>query len=170
MGVTIHFDGELLDEDAFRSLVSTASAFANRQTWLTEPIESDQTTLLRVRDNEEEWDYIGPVKGIVLYPGEDCDPVRLEFDEDLYVQEYTKTQFAGVDTHIKVVELLKSLTPFFRKLRVQDEGEYWETADVRTLTEHMRTVQEIIESEVKKDPSAQAKVKTPNGRIMDLMS
>src|SRR4051794_13914657 len=103
VGVTIHFDGQLLGEDAFSNLMTTARDFAASHTWVTEPIELVQTKLLRVRDNEEEWDYIGPVKGIVLYPSEDCDPVRLEFDRDLYVQEYTKTQFAGVDMHLKVV-------------------------------------------------------------------
>ena len=65
------------------------------QGWLTEPIESEQNSLLRVRNKEEEWNYVGPVSGIVLYPSEDYDPVRLEFDSDLYVQEFTKTQFAG---------------------------------------------------------------------------
>ena len=170
MGVTIHFDGQLLDEVAFRGLVTTAVAFATSHTWLTESIESEETTLLRVRDNEEEWNYSGPVKGIVLYPSEDCDPVRLEFDKDLYIQEYTKTQFAGVSTHLNVVELLKVLKPFFRTLRVDDEGEYWETGDERLLGEHMNAVQNMIESELKKDPTAQAKVKTPSGRIMDLMT
>jgi hypothetical protein len=170
MGVTIHFDGQLLGEDAFRSLVSTAVAFATSHTWLTELIESEQTTLLRVGDNEEEWNYSGPTKGIVLYPSEDCDPVRLEFDRDLYVQEYTKTQFAGVETHLKVLKLLTALKPFFRSLRVQDEGEYWETGDAETLAEHMTAVQNMIESELKKDPTAQVKVKTPSGRIMDLMT
>jgi len=110
------------------------------------------------------------MKGIVLYPSEDCEPVRLEFDRDLYVQEYTKTQFAGVDMHLKVVELLRVLKPFFRALRVQDEGEYWETGDVRILTEHMDTIHHVIESELKKNPRARAKLKTPDGRIVDLMT
>src|SRR5450432_3579635 len=91
MGVTIHFDGQLLNEEAFRGLVSAAGAFAVSQRWLTEPIESEQAALPRVRDNEEEWNYLGSVKGIVLYPSEDCDPMRLEFDRDLYIQEYIKT-------------------------------------------------------------------------------
>lgn len=54
MGVTIHFDGQLPGEDAFRSLVSTAVGFATSREWLTELIQAEQATLLRVRDNEEE--------------------------------------------------------------------------------------------------------------------
>jgi hypothetical protein len=170
MGVTIHFDGQLLGEDAFRNLITTANAFATTHGWLTERIESEQTTLMRVRDNEEEWNYSGPVKGVVLYPSDDCDPVRLEFDTDLYVQEFVKTQFAGPETHVKVIELLRVLKPFFRNLRVEDEGEYWESGSVQALTKHMKAAQNAIESELRKDPSAQSKVKTPDGRIMDLIS
>ena len=170
MGVTIHFDGHLLGEDAFRAVVSTATAFADSRGWLTEPINSEQVTLLRVRDNEEQWDYSGPVKGLVLYPGEDCDPVRLEFDRDLYVQQYTKTQFAGIETHLEVVELLTALKPFFGDLRVEDEGEYWETGNVRILAGHMNAVQDVIKEELVKNPSAKTKVKTPAGRIIDLIT
>jgi hypothetical protein len=123
----------------------------------------------RIDDDEEEWNYSGPVKGIVLYPGEYCEPVRLEFDRDLYVQEYTKTQFAGLETHFKVVELLTGLMPFFRNLRVQDEGEYWETRNVQMLTGHMKAVQNVIDAELDKNPSARAKVKRADGRIIDLI-
>src|SRR5258708_40272263 len=42
------------------------------------PIESEQKTLLRVRD-EGDWDYCGPVKSVLIYPHDDCDPVRFEF-------------------------------------------------------------------------------------------
>jgi hypothetical protein len=100
MGVTIHFEGQLTDKVAYGNLIEAAKSFALDRGWRAEPFESDETKLLRVRD-EEEWDYVGPVHGIVLYPHVDCDPVRLEFDRDLYIQEFTKTQFAGVQTHLK---------------------------------------------------------------------
>ncbi|HEY7098260.1 MAG TPA: hypothetical protein VH437_16150 [Terriglobales bacterium] len=170
MGVTIHFEGQLLGEDAFRSLIATANAFATTHQWLTQPIESAQTTLLRVRDNEEEWNYSGPARGVVLYPSEDCDPVRLEFDTDLYVQEFVKTQFAGPKTHVAVVELLRTLKPFFGRFSVEDEGGYWDSGSVQTLAKHLEAAQDAIEAELRKDPSAQSKVKTSDGRIMDLMS
>jgi hypothetical protein len=57
--------------------------------WPIQPIASGEVTLSRVRD-EKDWDYIGPVNGIVIYLHEDCDPVRLEFDRDLYIQEFIK--------------------------------------------------------------------------------
>ena len=74
-----------------------------------------------------EWDYVGPTKGIILYLHEECDPVRMEFDRDLYVQEFVKTQFSGPHVHMKVISLLRGLQVFFEDLKVEDEGEYWGT-------------------------------------------
>ena len=107
---------------------------------------------------------------MVISIAEDCDPVRLEFDSDLYVQEFTKTQFAGPQVHLKVLELLKALRPFFRDLRVEDEGEYWETGNLQGLIEHLNRAQKAIEAELAKYPDGQMKVKTPSGRIMDLVT
>ena len=94
MGVTVHFEGQLFSEQAFRQLVELVSSRARSAGWRTELIASDEVTLLRVRD-ERDWVYIGPVKGIAVFMHDDCDPARFEFDKDLYVQEFTKTQFAG---------------------------------------------------------------------------
>ena len=170
MGVTIHFKGQLLDEDAYLRVIDAATGFAKEQCWPSEPIKSEQIKLLRVTDDEQDWDYIGPVKGIALYPDEDCEPVRLEFDSELYVQEYTKTQFAGVATHVQVLNLLKAIKPLFRDLKVVDEGEYWERGDARILSEHMNRIQEVIDEELAKNPRARAKIKTSSGRITDLIT
>jgi len=104
MGVTIHFEGKLKSEEAFAALLSRVETIAKANTWLTEVFEHTEVTLLRVRD-ETDWDYKGPTKGIILYIHEDCDPLRLEFDQDLYIQEFVKTQFAGVRTHIQLLTL-----------------------------------------------------------------
>jgi hypothetical protein len=169
MGVTIHFEGQLIDESAYRSLINVAGSFAAEQGWLTERIEISHTTLSRVRD-EKDWDYSGPVKGMVVYPHEDCEPIRLEFDCNLFIQEYVKTQFAGVPIHLKVVELLKAIQPFFSKFTVEDEGEFWQSGDVQRLEEHMRSIQNVIEAEIKKNPLSRMKIKTPKGRIFDLFT
>lgn len=168
MGVTIHFEGRLSGQKAYEELVGVVSSLAVSQGWRTETIESAEVTLPRVRD-EQEWDYVGPVKGIAVYLHEDCDPVRLEFDRDLYVQEFTKTQFAGAECHLKVINLLKTIQPFFYELKVDDEAEYWDTNDRSTLQYHLDTVKNMIEAELKEYPMARMKVKTPDGKIIDLM-
>jgi hypothetical protein len=169
MGVTIHFEGQLKDEAAYHQLLDAVISMAKAKGWSTEAIESKVTALSRVRD-EQDWDYVGPVRGIAISIAEDCDPVRLEFDRDLYVQEFTKTQFAGAQVHLKVLDLLKALKLFFRDLKVEDEGEYWETENLQRLTEHMNRAQKAIEAELKKYPNGQMKVRTPSGRIMDLIT
>jgi len=168
LGVTIHFEGQLFNEAAFRGLIETASAFAKEIGWQIEVLESSSATLLRVRD-ESNWDYCGPVKGIQLFAHDDCDPIRLEFDRDLYIQEYTKTQFAGVTIHLKILDLLVLIQPFFTTFSVNDEGEYWETKDLTILQEHMNRTQKVIENILREDPSAATKVKTSKGRIIDLI-
>jgi len=168
MGVTIHFEGQLIDEKAYQGLMELVSSTAKVEGWQTESIESKEVTLLRVRD-EQDWDYTGPAKGVTVYLHEDCDPVRLEFDRDLYVQEFAKTQFAGIPIHLKVLELLKAITPYFHELKVEDEGEYWETGNLRVLSSQIDRSKRAIESELEKCPSGRIKVKTPSGRIMDFI-
>jgi len=169
MGVTIHYEGQLIDEEAFCGLVDVVLKFSDERGWATERIESQEVTLLRVRD-EKEWDYVGPVKGVAIYPHVDCDSICLEFDRDLYLQEFTKTQFAGAEIHVKVIELLKAIRPFFRELKIEDEGEYQETGDLQLLRSHIEWARNAIEAELRKNPSAQVKVKTPDGKIIDLLT
>jgi hypothetical protein len=168
MGVTIHFEGKLKSEDDFAALLNRVQEVAKAQTWLTEIFEHSEVTLSRVR-GETDWDYKGPTKGIVLYIHEDCDPLRLEFDQDLYIQEFVKTQFAGVRSHIQLVMLLRDFQGFFVDLRVEDEGEYWETGDEAVLAEHIRRCDEVIADLASKNPSAQIKVRSPDGRLMDMI-
>jgi hypothetical protein len=168
LGVTVHFEGKLRGEKAFADLLRRVEATAKTKTWLTEKFEISEVTLLRVRGGEE-WDYKGPTKGIILYVHEDCDPVRLEFDRDLYLQEFVKTQFAGVPAHLELIALLRDLQKFFEGLTVEDEGEYWETGNEAVLAEHIRCCDEMIAEEAAKKPSAQVQVRTPDGRWMDIL-
>jgi hypothetical protein len=81
-----------------------------------------------------------------------------------------KTQFAGVEMHIKVLKLLKAIEPSFCILNVEGEGEWWETRDTARLAGHFARVQGVIDEELRKTPSTQVKVKTPSGRIMDFLT
>jgi hypothetical protein len=104
----------------------------------------------------------------VVYPHEDCEPVRFEFDSNLYVQKYTKTQFAGQDCHQKIIGLLRAIESLFRDLKVDDEGGFWDTGDPSILRGHFDSIRGVIEDTLNKDPGARSNVKTPNGRIIDL--
>jgi len=169
LGVTVHFEGRLKGPEALGSLLNLVEKTARAKTWLTEKFENSVVTLSRVRADDEEWDYIGPTKGIILYLHEDCDPVRLEFDQDFYIQEFVKTQFAGAHSHIELIALLRDLKQFFDDFKVEDEGEYWETGSEAVLTEHIGRCDEAIAEFARQNPNAQIKVRTPEGRFMDLL-
>lgn len=170
MGVTIHFRGKLKSEACYSEVIDFAQrqAFANE--WLTEPIDNPKTELLRIDEDEKESTYVGPTRGLIVYPHEDCEPVRLEFDRELGVQEFTKTQFAGAKIHIQVIEFLRKLEPCFESFHVEDEGEFWETSDETILQDHIARTAQMIEEYRAKDPRNEVKVKTPDGRIVDLLS
>jgi hypothetical protein len=169
VGVTIHFEGRLLDQATYASAVELARGYAIDRGWRTEPIDESCVTLQRVRD-EEDWDYTGPTRGLVLYPHDDCDPVRLEFDIDLYVQEFVKTQFASEAVHVDVIGLLRLLAPCFESLQVADEGGFWDTQDLGVLRQHRRAFEVALQDQVGAHPTAKVKVKLRDGRIVDLMT
>lgn len=167
MGVTIHYQGKLKDRAAYDAAIARARDFAQARGWTHRDIPEEYRRLDRMRD-EEEWRYEGSTKGIELLAHPDCEPVRLEFDRDLYIQEYTKTQFAPLEIHAGVVELLRALAPCFAGLDVADEGEYFETGDRAKLAAHIDTCNATIAALKRSDPTARSGVKLPSGRIMDL--
>src|SRR5262245_51687697 len=113
MGVTIHFEGRLRDNASLENLLQFARRLASQHDWVTDEISETNVKLLRVDDREEDCDYIGPTSGLKLIPGDDCQPIKLEFDSSLYVQEYTKTQFASVTIHVAVCNFLRGVEPYF---------------------------------------------------------
>jgi len=169
MGITIHFEGKATERRGVDAIVAEAESYAGSLGWPFQRFANTQITLRRVR-NEEDWDYTGPTRGVVLQPHPDSEPLRLEFDSDSYVQEFVKTQFAGPETHIAIVTLLRRVQPLFESLEVTDEGEFWITND-RTLLEKQidRCAAEI--DRLKQDqPTARGPVRLESGRIADLIT
>jgi hypothetical protein len=168
MGVTIHFEGRLRGPDAYLTVVTTARRFAQGHGWECDQIEEKVTKLKRVR-NEEDWDYEGSVKGVVLQPHQNSEPMRLEFDSDLYIQEYTKTQFAPLETHIAIVELLNQIEPCFEKLEVFDEGEYFETGDRDILKKHIDRCFKMLDEYLAQGDKYEGPVRLSSKRIADII-
>jgi len=168
MGVTIHFEGKIRDDEAYQEICKLAHVFAEEKNWPIELIDEQEVTLNRVK-NEEDWNYVGPVKGLVMQPHENSDPLRLEFDKDLYVQEYIKTQFAPTECHIAITTLLRNLTPFFENLEVIDEAEYFETGNKAQLQHHLDRCFEMLDEYLENSEKYYGPVRLENGRIIDIM-
>lgn len=168
MGITIHFEGRLKDEDSFERVMRAAKELAEAQSWPLSKISENMVALQRVKD-EEDWDYVGPTKGIQLLPHENCEPLRLEFDKDLYIQEYIKTQFAPQEIHILVSRFLHAVEPEFVQMEVVDEGEYFETGDISMLEHHRKRFFEALDEYLAQDDKYYGPVRLPSGRIVDAL-
>jgi hypothetical protein len=168
VGVTIHFEGKLKDDEAYNSLMASSKKFAIEMEWPVSEISETEVTLQRVKD-EEDWDYIGPVKGIEILPHEACDPFRLEFDRDLYIQEFVKTQFAPAQIHVLLIDFLRKHKNLFDNLEIIDEGEFLETNDLEVLESHIEACDKQMEECLSQPEKYYGPVKLENGRIVDLM-
>lgn len=169
MGITIHFEGQLKDRASFDAVLALTKHFCNERSWPCEPIDESHVTLNRVRD-EKNWDYEGPTKGLVVQPHENSEPFRLEFDKGLYVQEYTKTQFAPIEIHVALINLLQLMQPHFARLEIVDEGEFFETRDLDTLTNHRNRCFELLDEYLVQEDKYYGPIRLESKRIVDVMS
>ncbi len=118
-------------------------------------------------DYEEGWeknevdDYDFVLKCITFQPHEESEMIELLFDTEGVLRSifsmivgdtleknrwiFVKTQFAGVDTHIKIVNLLVYLRKqYFKKLEIKDEGGYYPKKDEKTLATRMDFIDNAI--------------------------
>jgi hypothetical protein len=168
MGVTIHFEGQLRSLTDYKEVINIARGFAEFNEMEFSFFEEANKLLERVKDDID-WDYQGQTKGIRIQPDDNSDPLILEFDKEGYIQEYCKTQFAEIKIHIKIINLLKQIEPFFENLIVYDEGEYWETGNAEILEEHFENCFKAIEEAKKENIKLSGPFRISDGRIVDLM-
>jgi len=68
-----------------------------------------------------------------------------ELDAELIYTTSTKTQYAGMETHIAIIKLLKYLKEkYFSVFELIDEGGYWETMDEKILLGQFTTYETAI--------------------------
>ncbi|MDX2060767.1 MAG: hypothetical protein SFV24_23345 [Gemmatimonadales bacterium] len=169
MGVTIHFEGRLRSRESLDRLLGTAEAVAARLNWPCRKISSERVHLTRTV-GESETEYVGPSAGIELIPHDRSDPLRLEFDADLFVQDFVKTQFAGVEVHARIVGVLREIEPYFESLVVEDEGELWTTDDNQLLEAHFSSFDRALADYLRDNPNAHGPVRLESGRWVDVVA
>jgi hypothetical protein len=166
MGVTIHFEGQLKSDNDFDTVMTKAKKFAQTNDMPFESFSEPSKKLGRVKD-EQDWDYEGPTKGIKIQPDPNADPLWLELDN--YIQEYCKTQFAGIETHLQIISLLKKIQQHFINLQVVDEGEYWDTQDKSLLQKSFDDFIDAVEKAKAENPKLNGPYRLQDGRLIDLM-
>ena len=168
MGVTIHFEGQLISEQEFNLVMTKAKDFAQRNNMQYNLMSDASKRLIRIKD-EKDWNYDGPTKGIAIQPDINCDPLILEFDAEHYIQEYCKTQFAGIEVQLKIISFLKEIKSHFSTLTVIDEGQYWESEDELLLQKHFDYYFIAAEKAVIENPRLSGPFRLQDGRLIDLM-
>lgn len=169
MGVTIHFEGRIRSISDYDACISKLHQFATERGWPIDDIAEELRTLRRVQ-NEEDWNYTGKTRGVQLQPDQNSDPFRFEVDENLFIQEYCKTQFAPPEVHVEIVDLLRILEPHFKILSVIDEGEYFETSNFNRLTDMLDDCFRALDECLSQNPGSEGPVRMQSGRIVDIIS
>ena len=168
MGVSIHYRGRVADTQNIKTICDELAAIADKMNWRYTRLDEDWTqsadATIEVAEQGSQITGHLPLKGIVLTLNPKCETLGFLFDsngnlcdpismvnisegtlkpEDVWIS--VKTQYAGPETHIGVIGLLKYLKKLYiPDLEVQDEGGYWETGNFKILKEKMDFVGEKI--------------------------
>jgi hypothetical protein len=168
MGVSIHYRGRVAEIQNIKAICDELAGIADRMNWrytrLDENWSQAADATIEVREQGSQISGHLPLKGIGLTLNPQCETLQFFFDssgnlrdpismvnisegtlkpEDVWIS--VKTQYAGPETHIWVIGLLKYLKKLYlMDLEVQDEGEYWETGDFGILKAKMDFVGEKI--------------------------
>ncbi len=169
MGITIHYSGKLDDPRVLAQLLAEARHFCFQRRW--KYIDVDDRILGTVErripsDAESVRTQTSPIddtlRGILIQPHPKSESVFLTFNQNgelcFYMPQatpghfgenkslFTKTQFAPLDIHISICELLALIRDkYFPSLRVVDEGEYWETRDPARLAENFGRLNTLMD-------------------------
>jgi hypothetical protein len=175
MGVSIHYRGKMADISTINVLCDELALVADKMDWTCTRLDDDWSkpadATIEITEKGSQITGHLALKGIAfsIHPkceslqfffdagGNLCDPVSMTLisdgalkPEDVWIA--VKTQFAGPETHIWIVGLLKYIQEHYLPgLEVRDESEFWETGNHEILKEKMNLINDkiaIISSEL----------------------
>ncbi len=161
MGITIHASGKIDRIDDIPRLIDDLKGAAGESKWKYHIIDDNfavrpNAVFTQHNSGDRAVSIEGSLglKGIILNVNPKAEALAILFDcngvlTDMMQQlswihdngqgeRFTmcKTQFADIDAHIRIIELLDSLKKkYIPNLSVSDEGAYWESRDRRLLAE-----------------------------------
>ena len=152
MGLSIHYSGQLKDPNLITELMIEVVSICKELNWeyhLIPGPNSDKLTGIVLSPAGSE-----PICLTSLPDGKLCSPFTIknkewyeenELDPELIYSTSTKTQYAGMETHIAIIKLLKHLKEkYFSVFELLDEGGYWETMDEKILLGQFTTYETAI--------------------------
>ena len=163
MEASICYRGHLPDKSRVQQLIAEVCDIARTMQWPHACMDEDwhQPPSARLDSSSESGIHITGhcgLKGVWFRPHEHCEPVWLYFNaagtltspfqlaldaEEGYPARAPwiaiKTQTAGMDTHIRIVGLLRYLQGTYQlDLSVYDESGYWATGDAEALARYFQ--------------------------------
>ncbi|MEO6948536.1 MAG: hypothetical protein ABI123_02815 [Ginsengibacter sp.] len=151
MGLSIHYTGQLLNKGMLKPLMEELTDICQSLNWKFQTVDDDE------------------IKGVWFSP-EGCEPVFLTFNKEgrtlspvnilvkemyddvqiskeLYFTASSKTQYAGIDSHMAIIKLLKYISgKYLKNFTLNDEGYYWETGDENLLLEQFEKYEAAIDT------------------------
>jgi len=148
MGLSIHYSGRINNYSSINELVEEVQDICDSLHWdynVWSPNSSPDKEEIKVYTLHD-------LTGISISVA-DCETIFFTFlpdgrlssplnllaqdayqDKSMIYSVATKTQYAGPDTHMALVKLIRYLQEkYFAELQVDDEGLYWETGDEKVL-------------------------------------
>lgn len=152
MGMTITYWGTIKQLERDPVLQKVALKWARHWACYVVDVVDQPDGMFQVRGGEV-LAYEGPLNGFVLHPHPKAESLAVLHGSDGYCWRSCKTQFAGPDIHIEVVQFLREIAPFFTAFQVKDEGGYWDTGDRQELERRMGIISRGIDLLAKKTSS-----------------
>jgi hypothetical protein len=161
MGVTIHYKGTLKSADMVTPLIEDLEDICHSANWPYQLLEPKDAM-----DAPEDFPReILSLIGISFKPHEECEPLQFIFNQDgewrtflnvllgdklpkgLKNWAFAKTQFAGADTHVAIINLLLYLRKkYFKKLDIKDEGGYYPKKNMDALQQRMGFINNAMDT------------------------
>lgn len=163
MGLSIHYSGSIVNPDCLPELISEVQDIAAAYGW---PSKAFNTKFPENHFGRSSFN--NQIYGISFTPpgcesvfisflsnGKISTPFQLssfgEADNEtekkyLYIVS-VKTQFAGAEIHMALVQLMRYLSQkYFARFNMSDEGNYWETSDENILKENFKRYSDLLNS------------------------
>jgi hypothetical protein len=173
-GITIHYEGRADGASSIEKMAAAVCEKASQFGWACKSIsgrqigESDQITAKFVSELEGGPD-LGNARGIVVYPHPMCEPLYLVAGPSGRMKNFVKTQFAGAEVHVKVVEILEVAKANLVSLQLEDESGFADSKDRKKLESELEGVHLMMAKIQRENSGVRGPVKRPDGRILDLV-
>jgi len=154
MGLTIYYRGTLRNPIEIETLLKDVNDICMEIGWRSMPIHRSnimpaQGIVITPEGSESIW-LTFLANGRMYDPGHFLytrHPEQEKVDEEKHKWNFTKTQYAGVDTHMAIIKFFRYLSmKYFEEFELKDESQYWETNDPSVCLYHFGGMEVDMES------------------------